>query len=377
MWLRPTRILILVQCALACGADSEATCPPFPSREQAVLSVVETTATQLTRQGPVEVLLVEQGALYWYDERGAILKLVQGESQPVELRSAPGGFVGDLERASMDFGLTIDGFTSDTEHLYWGESSRYTGPDAGFVSGFSPPGRLLSIPKSGGQERLLLESPDRTLQPVVVETSRVIVRSSDGFHQLARDASQLEPIQAQPPVEASRVIGSQIYWTEPDGENSRLLRVGFDQVEPILVARIEGSDFEVGPGYVLWRQEQLQTEPRLVLEQNFVLLEHAEACTRSLPGLAESISFTTALDDQYVYWYSFNALGSVTDTSEGETPATLAPDMPLVRVSLKTGALQQLNTPGFTLSPGSQIVGHDAERVYVSTQQGLTAIQKP
>jgi hypothetical protein len=156
-----------------------------------------------------------------------------------------------------------------------------------------------------------------------------------------------------------------------------LLRVDFDGAKAEVVTHIEGGDFEVGPDYVLWRQESLQTEPKLVLEQNFVMLDERSRCTRVLPGLGESISFTTALDDEYVYWYSFNALGSVADTSEGESATSSEPGMPLVRVNLEDGTLQRLDTPGFSLGPGSQIVGHDAARLYVSTAQGLVAVRKP
>jgi hypothetical protein len=200
-------------------------------------------------------------------------------------------------------------------------------------------------------------------------------------------ASQLEPLPANPAVDGSRVVGNQIYWAEPEPENPRLLRAKFDQAEPEVVARIEGSDFDVGPGYVLWRQERLQTEPELVLVQNFVLLDEAAGCARALPSLGESLSFNTALDDDHVYWYSFNALGDVSystppataggDSAESPSTPTTTPPMPLVRVSLKTGALERLQTPGFSLPLGSQIVGQDADQIYVSTSQALIAVRKP
>jgi hypothetical protein len=114
------------------------------------------------------------------------------------------------------------------------------------------------------------------------------------------------------------------------------------QLEEVLLQSIEGSVFEVGPDYVLWPQESLRTEPE----------------------------FTTALDDDYVYWYSFNALGAVAITSEGESVTSDAPRTPLVRVNLEDGALQRLDTPGFSLGQESQILGHDAAQLYVSTARG-------
>jgi hypothetical protein len=376
-WLQLLRAPLFTLSLAACAADGNGSCLAFPSEAQPNSSAVATTTLQMTDRGPVELLLVDAGDLYWYDEKGSILKLPRGEPRPLELRAAPGGFVGDSQRASRDSGLSIDGFTSDAEHLYWAEASRYTGPDSGFVVGFSPPSRLLAVAKNGGQAQVLLESMDRTLRPVAVESGRIIVLSNDGFYELARDASQLVPIRANPPVEGSQVVGNQIYWTESGLEEPRLLRARFDQAQPDVVADIEGSDFEVGPGYVLWRQERLRTEPELVLEQNFVLLDESTGCVQALPGSGESISFSTALDDEYIYWYSFNALGSVTDSSAAGLAPTPIPEMPLIRTSLRTGALERLQTPGFSLSLGDQIVGQDSEQLYVSTSQGLTAIRKP
>jgi hypothetical protein len=332
---------------------------------------------QLSDEGNIELLLIEDGDLFWYNHSGAILKLPRGESRPIELRPAPGGFVGDPARPSIDFGLAIDGFIGDQERLYWGEANRYTGIDSGSVVGLDPPSRLLSIAKAGGPEQVLLQSTEDTLRPVAVDGKRIIVRSSDGYHQLPESASRLESLMANVSLETSRVIGDKIYWTESDHEEPLLFRVDFDGTTPEVVARIEGSDFEVGPDYVLWRQERLQTEPELILKQNFVMYDEGAGCTRVLPGLGESISFTTALDDEYVYWYSFNALGAVTNSSEGESAMSNVPTMPLVRVDRETGALQRLDTPGFKLGPGSQILGHDAAQLYVSTAQGLVAVRKP
>lgn len=374
MWLRALRLLACASAVVSCGGEAEEKCSQFRT-DTVGLDVVETTTMQLSEGGSVEALIIADGDLYWYNDSGAIFKLPRGESRPMELRPAPGGFVGDAKRSSSDFAVAIDGFVSDEERLYWGEANRYIGPDSGSVVGLEPPSRLLSIAKTGGPDRVLLQSTDDTLRPVAVDGVRIIVRSSDGYYQLTENASHLEPLRANASLDTSRVVGDRIYWTEPAQDEPQLFRVDFDGAKPEVVTRIEGSDVEVGPDYVLWRQETLQTEPELVLEQNFVMLDEHSGCTRTLPGLGESISFTTALDDDSVYWYSFNALGAVTVTSEGESSA--APVMPLVRVNLGNGALQRLDTPGFNLGPGSQIVGHDAAQLFVSTAQGLVAVEKP
>jgi hypothetical protein len=183
MWLRALRILVSASAIASGGGDAEKNCSQFPSGT-AELEVVETTTTQLSDGGHIEVLIVGDGDLYWYNDAGAILKLPRGESRPIELRSAPGGFVGDAARLSTDFGVSINGFVSDQERLYWGEANRYTGLDSGSAVGFEPPSRLLSIAKTGGSEEVLLQSTDGTLRPVAVDGDRVIVRSSNGYFQL-------------------------------------------------------------------------------------------------------------------------------------------------------------------------------------------------
>lgn len=371
------RTLYLAPLAIACGADSDGTCQDVSAGTQEPVELAA-TAVQLTAQGNIQQLLVDEGDLYWYDESGAILKLPRGESRVQVLRPGPGGFTGDLERSSVEYGRTIHGFTSDAETLYWGEANRYTGVDAGAVVGVEPPGRLVSIPKNGGNEQVLLESPDRTWRPVASEGSRILLRSDNGYSELdTAIGGPAEELSFKGSLESSRVVGRRVYWTEPDQDPPNLFRANLNGGEPELVTPIEGNDFEIGPGYVLWRQESLQTEPELVLRQNFVMLDEAAGCTRALPDLGESISFTTALDDSHAYWYSFNALGAVTAATGPETAPSPSPDWPLIRVNLGTGLLERLDTPGLTLGYGSQIVGHDAGRLYVSTGIGLFAVDKP
>lgn len=371
------RMLYLAPLAIACGADSKAICPEVVAGTQEAI-VLEATAEQLTAQGNIELLIVDEGDLYWYDDSGAILKLPRGASRVQVLRAAPGGFVGDTARRSEEYGLTINGFISDADHLYWGEASRYTGLGAGSVEGVEPPGRLLSIPKNGGSEQVLLDSAVQTWRPVGGEASRIILRSEGGYFQFDTAVGGLpKALPFDGELDTSRVVGRMLYWTELGQDRQTLFRTGLDEGEPERVAQIEGSDFEVGSGYILWRQESLQTEPELVLRQNLVMLDEATGCERALPDLGESISFTMAVDGNHAYWYSFNAIGGEPASTVGEAPAEPSPAWPLIRVNLTTGLLERLDVPELSLDYGSQIVGQDSGRVYISTSIGLFAVNKP
>jgi hypothetical protein len=128
---------------------------------------------------------------------------------------------------------------------------------------------------------------------------------------------------------------------------------------------MERNEIDVGPGYVLSRRERF-VEPNLSRQvtQNFVLHDVAEGSERELPGLGETISLTTALDAQHVYWLSY----------PGEIGNPL---LRLVRVDLASGALTVLSTPHHALDPDARIVGQELDTVYVQGGNELLAIDKP
>jgi hypothetical protein len=132
---------------------------------------------------------------------------------------------------------------------------------------------------------------------------------------------------------------------------------------------MERTEFDVGPGYALTRQELL-LEPDYVIAQNFVLHDAATGDERPLPGLGETISLETALDARHAYWFSYR----------GEGPGRLPPTNPLlrlVRVDVESDALTLLNTPGFRLDPGARIIGQSAGHLYLENAGNILAIEKP
>jgi hypothetical protein len=376
-WVSASAILVTATC-LACG-EAASVCPSLGAGIKQPVEV-EARATRLTTGGNIDALIVDEAGLYWYDASGAIFSLPRGQSQPVELRPAPAP--GELEPGDATEVFSILGFTSDGERLYWGEGFRYAGVDAGGVEGYKPPGRLMSMPKSGGSATVVIELADSTIEPLRVEGTRSIVRLDGveaGLYKLDLLHQHLERLPAPVPADSGRVVGNHVYWTEPDEKQSRLYRAGFDAAPPELITTIEGNDFEVGPDYILSQEERHIVAPQPVLDQNFVLHDDATGCTQPLPGVGETLSFSRALDAQHVYWYSFNGLAPVsacTDPGCAEPPPAEA-SMPLLRVNLDTGLLERLDTPGFELLPTSQILGQDAQSLYISTASGLVAVTKP
>jgi hypothetical protein len=69
--------------------------------------------------------------------------------------------------------------------------------------------------------------------------------------------------------------------------------------------------------------------------------------------------------------HSFNGLGAV-------SPGDPQIGKPLIRVDLRTGALEQIETPGFSATLSDNIIGQTRSRLYVTINgEGLVAIDKP
>ena len=365
---------VLLGCALAlvCACAQADSCPAISSRTVEP-AVVETSAEVLSSTPGIAQLLVSDGALYWHDG-AAISSLLPGQAQASVLYA----LAQETAAAAAPFGSeqrAITGLLADADHLYWSEGSYYTG---GFVLGYSPPGRLLSMPKAGGPVQVLLDLPDRAVTPVAIDDASVIVQTSGaapGYYRFSKLDQALAPLVTPALYETSRVIGDKVYWTEPGVDNPQLFRSSIEATERESIARIESGDYDVGPGYVLWRHDRLLTEPELLLEQNFVIWRADSGCVQALPGSGESISYATARDGRYVYWHSFNALGSVSQSSEGV--ATPLPEMPLERLDLNNGRLERLEASGFRFIVGDQILGLDGDRLFVATQAGLVAVRTP
>ena len=119
------------------------------------------------------------------------------------------------------------------------------------------------------------------------DDTRVIVHVEGGeragFYQLVRSSLELEPLPLRAPFYASERAGDTLYWS--DGANPpSLMRARFDDAEAERGAPMERTEFDVGPGYALTRQERL-VEPDYLVAQNFVLHDAATGRERPLPGM--------------------------------------------------------------------------------------------
>ncbi|MEO8183343.1 MAG: hypothetical protein ABI895_31300 [Deltaproteobacteria bacterium] len=344
---------------------------------------VETDYTLLSATPNVIQLVASDDGLYWHDGT-TIWALPRGQAAPSVLYAYQQSSAAGTQPVAGQTQPAITGLLADAGHVYWSEGSYEVVVDLGFVAGPPPPGRLLSVPQAGGPVQVLLDSSAPGFRALGVDGSRVIVRMGGvdagfyAFNQLDRTLSRLA---APADPYASIVRGDQIYWSEPEGEEdgSRLLRAQLDATEAKVLARIEDSTFDVGPGYVLWRHDHLVTQPELLLQQNLVIWRDDTGCVQSLPGAGESISYGTALDARHAYWHSFNGLGAVSMSvsSDGRSTVSPLPEVSLVRLDLQNGALEQLEVAGFHSTLGDQILGLDTEHLFIATPDGLVAIRTP
>jgi hypothetical protein len=328
--------------------------------------VVETSAVELWRWPSAQATplegLVDDAAIYWYEDSGAIWRFVKG------------GSAAELLRAAQLPPVSVTGFVLDAERLYWGEAAL----SVGFQAMQVPPGTLLAADKTGANTRVVAELPDEIIFPVGVDAERVLGKlgSREGrYAQVALADGQLSPLESVP--DGATLVDDRFYWLEPadDGHNT-LWHARLGDPAPRSLGVIEGNSFDIGPSYVLWRRERYDSGPPRVLYQNFMLLDERRACRQPLPAAGESISFGAALDAEHVYWHSVNLVAGSPDYSDGR-PSPALPDSPLYRLQIENGQVDELRTPGFTAPSGSFILAHDATHLYVATPEALVSIQKP
>lgn len=366
-------LIVATLATLGCAEDSDATCPTFLAGVQQPVSV-QTSFERLSNvEGALQVLVDDSG-IYWFDRQGALhASSHDGVSAPVMLREAPAG------------GVYVMGPVADETTLYWSEGERLhfssePGPPP-------PPSRLFAVAKVGGEVRLLREESARVLRPLGVVGERVIVQASAAppevqaaLWSVATDGSVLELTATRATVDTARIVDGKLYWTvasEPlvEGVDFRdLWRSNVDGSDAALVTRFEGWRFLVGEGRVLWTQERTHFEP-LVLDQNYVMFDENTGCTQPLPALGESISLYPLMDAQHVYWQSYNGLDAI---SHGPGAPTGLDPLPLIRVDLHTGTIEQVVTPGFEPTLVDDVVGQTATRLFICENTGdLVAIDKP
>jgi hypothetical protein len=314
----------------------------------------------------VDSFIADDAGVYWYDARGAVFARRAADPEVVELKPPLARPAGE---GYLEF---VIGMADDEERLFVGQAFLQTGVVDFFpVPEFEPPGRLLVIPKRGGPATVVVELEDATITPIASDATRVIVHvlgANGGFYQLIRSSLELERLPLQAPFYSSYRGGDTLYWSN-GYEPYSVFRSRFDDVEPAVFADVERGEIDVGPDYVLTRQERL-LEPSFVIAQNFVLHEAATGEQRALPGLEETISLETALDARHAYWFSYGGAGP------GELPPS-APPFRLMRVDIESGALTLVNTPGFPLSSGAHLLGQSAGLLYVENAGQILAIEKP
>jgi hypothetical protein len=314
---------------------------------------------------PAESFIADDSAVYWYDSRGAVFARRTESLEVVQLRPP-------LARPEGEYFLEFPiGMADDDERLFVGQAFLQTGVTDFVPLTFEPPGRLVVIPKDGSPATVVVELEGATIKPIASDATRVIViveGANGGFYQLVRSSLELERLPVQAPLNASYSGGDTLYWS--NGYSPfELFRSRFDDAAPARVGDMERVEIDVGPGYALTRQERL-VEPDYLVAQNFVLHDAATGAERALPGLGETISLETALDERHAYWFSYGGEGP------GRLPPT-DPSLRLVRVDIESGALTQLNTPGLQLNPGVRMVGQTADRLYLHNGGQIVAVEKP
>jgi len=152
-----------------------------------------------------------------------------------------------------------------------------------FEGNWAPPSKLLRMPKGGGVASVVLESPDHVLWLGGSDSERLFVNldTTDGraYVQVSKQNGELSELAVSPPTGTSRQIGDAFYWVDGPQSGSapsNLLRAPLPALTPKVVRRIEGSVFDVGPGYVLWRQGVSEDERLPTLGQD---LQHVYVAT--------------------------------------------------------------------------------------------------
>lgn len=352
----------------ACGdASGELGQCPTDAAGSGALGVVESTATELWRWTepawqPTSAL-VDDSAIYWYQDDGAIWRLAKGAS------------AAELLRPRQEPPVWLRGFVADDERLYWGEAGLLSEVEPTPV----PPYRLWSADKDDFEPRVLLEDAGTPLLPVGASGGSVYAQRGDfgGPHVRVRGNGG-DAVNAPEIPLAARLYGDRFYWVEPgsDDELGELWRGELNDPTPRSLGFIESSMLHVGPDHVLWHRDRYEQGPPAVLYESFVVIDEQRSCSASAPTAGESISFATAVDAEHVYWHSYNKLGGVEVYADGrQSPPS--PDYPLYRMHLATRRIDRIETPGFSSPDRSFIVGQDAEHIYVSTPEALVSIGKP
>lgn len=305
--------------------------------------------------------IVDESGVYYFDADGALMGLPHGADEPEQLAvppSTPG---------------SVTGLVSDESTLYWGLAGVHEGRELGLPP---PPGSLNAIAKLGGEAKLLRQADDAIFTPLGVSDDRIVVKTGAGVSLVATDGSSTVPLAYEVPSENLRFMDGKLYWTEPwEGSNdevgyfSDLFRADPLGSEVEEVVRIEQGQFLAGHGFAVWWQERTHNDP-LVLDQNLVVLDETTSCTRPLPGVGLTVSSQAVMDDRHAYWHSFNGLAGI-------TVGTPLESVPLLRVDLRTGDLEELVTEGYVADLTHDTIGQTEGTLFFRVEGALVAIDKP
>lgn len=352
----------------ACGdATGELGQCPIDAAASGASGSVESTATELWRWAEPEwqptSAIVDDDAIYWYQDDGAIWRFAKGAS------------TAELLRPKQEPPVWLRGFIADDERLYWGEAALLSGVEPAPV----PPYRLWSADKGDFEPRLLLENASAPLLPSGASGGSIYAQRGDFGGPYVRVPSDGGGAFDAPEIPlGARLYGDRFYWFEPGSNDAlgELWRGRLSDPTPYSLGLIERSELDVGPDHVLWHRARHEQGPPAVLYESFVVIDERRSCSASMPAAGESISFATAVDADHVYWHSYNKLGGIEVGTDGRQSSP-APDYPLYRMNLVTSRVERVETPGFSAPNHSFIVGQDAENIYVSTPEALVSIRKP
>jgi hypothetical protein len=361
-------VLPFVSCLFlsACGGGTSGSSVCRLEEASGTPSVVQTTATEVWRwptagSTPLQVV-VDDTAVYWYEDSGAVWRWVKGASAAEQLRPAP------------EPGVWIRGrLLTDANALYWTEADILEG---GFQPTLGAPGRLYRLEKESLDSTVVAELANPYGVAAGIYGSTVYIDGVGTFMRIGLDGGGIDDVSEIP--SGALLFEDRFYWLAPgsDTEPQELFRGHLNDPTLFSLGRMEASGLDIGPDHVLWHRERYDAGPPQVLYESFVVIDERRGCTAQMPAIGESISFATAVDESHVYWHSWNKLGSVTRYADGRQSPPL-PDYPFYRMQLDSGRIERIETPGFSTPDGSSILGQDATHVFIATPDALVSIEKP
>lgn len=302
-------------------------------------------------------LIADDSGVYWFDENGSVFGRQRGEAEAVELLAGVESLHESLGEGRV---RVVIGLATGNDSLFAGDG--YVIDDYEFIVD-APPSRLLSISKQGRPASVLVESETELLYPLVVNGERLIVvgvgtEPDARLYQVSLAEPALVPLPARFAPDWVTASDGHVYWTV----NGTLWRAGFEG-QPERIAQLRGDDVSVCPGYLLARHRAFPSDFSIAGVDSMFFYEAKSERPRGFARLGRNI-LGTVCDAQHVYYYSSQPL-------EGREP-----EGELVRIDVESGQLARLSSPEL-MQGYVQVVGDDAENIYVSKGGAILAVRKP